>query len=213
MKLHVLAAASGVAICAFLTPVLLTSAFAQGASNTDSSGMPTTHSTPAEAAQTSDLNSGAANNGAATNSQTSTNNATYQAQQQQYQNQLQQNQAQQQQYQNRTAQYDALRSRYAAERAAYHRGVWPDRDVHWVMVERDANLTGERVEILNGNRVGTVIDTAHASNGNVDALLVRLDNDKIVWIDQQDVRFNRADGIVMTDLESSDLHHMADERM
>ena len=67
--------------------------------------------------------------------------------------------------------------------------------------------------LLSGNRVGTVIDTAHAPNGNVEALLVRLDNDKIVWIDTGDVRYNRADGIVMTNLDASDLRHMADERL
>ena len=95
----------------------------------------------------------------------------------------------------------ALRERYAAERAAYHRGIWPDRYAQWVIVERDANLIGERVELISGDRVGTVIDTAHAPNGNVAALLVRLDNDKIVWIDAGDVRYNRADGIVMTNLD------------
>jgi hypothetical protein len=79
-------------------------------------------------------------------------------------------------------------------------------------VERDANLIGERVQLITGSRVGTVIDTAHLANGNVSALLVRLDNDKIVWIDTADVRYNRADGIVMTDLDSADLYHMADER-
>ena len=83
----------------------------------------------------------------------------------------------------------------------------------WVIVERDANLIGERVELLSGSRVGTVIDSAHAPNGNVEALLVQLDNDKIVWIDSADVRYNRADGIMMTDLEVGDLHHMADERL
>ena len=91
-----------------------------------------------------------------------------------------------------------------------------------VRVERDAgliganligaNLIGERVELLSGSRVGTVIDTAHAPSGKVEALLVRLGNDKIVWIDSADVRYNRADGIVMTDLDAGDLHHTADER-
>jgi hypothetical protein len=62
------------------------------------------------------------------------NNANYQAeqqqyQQQQYQNQLQQNQEQQDRYRDRTAAYEDLRLRYAAERAAYHRGIWPDRYV------------------------------------------------------------------------------------
>ena len=45
------------------------------------------------------------------------------------------------------------------------------------------------------------------------ALLVRLDNDKMVWIDTADIRYNRADGIVMTNLDRSDLRLMADERL
>jgi hypothetical protein len=211
MKSHILAAASGLAICAFLTasPAL--------AQRVDAAGNPTTDSTPAEKAETARINAqeGVTTTGpsATATAQADANNAQYQAQQQQYQQQLQQNQAAQQKYQDRSAAYMALRERYAAERAAYHRGIWPDRYVKWVIVERDANLIGERVELLSGNRVGTVVDTAHAPNGNVTALLVRLDNDKIVWIDSADVRYNRADGIVMTNLEASDLHHMADERL
>lgn len=217
MKTSILAAASGLALCAFLTA---SPAFAQSA-RVDAEGKPTTDSTPAEKAETARINAqeGVTTTGpsvAAANA----NDAQYQAQQQQYQQQLQENQAAQQnyqaakeRYQDRTAAYMALRERYAAERAAYHRGIWPDRYVKWVIVERDANLVGERVELLSGNRVGTVIDTAHAPNGNVAALLVRLDNDKIVWIDSADVRYNRADGIVMTNLQASDLHHMADERL
>ena len=81
------------------------------------------------------------------------------------------------------------------------------------IVERDANPVGERVKSISGNRVGTVVDAAHAANGDVEALRVRLDNDKVVWIDSQDVRFNRADGVVMTDLRFDDLRHMADERL
>jgi hypothetical protein len=207
MKLYTLAAASSLALSAFL---IASPASAQGSYPTpsgdrvDANGMPTTHSTPAEQADTARINS---QEGVTTTApspeatvQADANNAQYQAQQQQYQNQLQQNQVQQQQYQDRTAAYQNLRLRYAAERAAYHRGIWPDRYVKWVIVERDANLVGERVELISGSRVGTVIDTAHAANGNVEALLVRLDSDKIVWIDSQDVRFNRADGIVMTEL-------------
>jgi len=221
MKLRILAAASGLAISAFL---ISSPADAQGSypapsgDRVDANGMPTTHPTPQEQAQTATLN----NNVAATDGQTqapaASNDAQYQAQQQQYQQQQQQyqgqlaeHQAAQQRYENRTAMYETMRTRYAAERAAYHRDLWPER--HWVIVERDANLTGERVELISGNRVGTVVDTAHAPNGDVEALLVRLDNDKVVWIDNQDIRFNRADGVVMTDLRFDDLHHMADERL
>jgi hypothetical protein len=216
MKTMFLAAASGLAFSSFL---IVSPVFAQG-ERVDANGMPTTHSTPAEKAETAAINNQVSASNAAADAQADANNANYQAQQQQYQNQqqqyqnqLQQNQAQQQRYQDRTAAYEGLRARYAAERAAYRRGVWPDRYERWVIVQREPAMIGERVELISGSRVGTVIDTAHAPNGNVSALLVRLDNDKIVWIDSADVRYNRTDGIVMTNLDSSDLHHMADERL
>ena len=221
MKLRVLAAAGGLAMSAFL---ISSPAGAQGSYPTpsgdrvDANGMPTTHSTPQEKAQTNDLNGQVAATDGQTQPAPAANDAQYQAQQQQYQQQQQQyqgqlaeHQAAQQSYENRTAMYENMRARYAAERAAYHRDLWPER--HWVIVERDAKLVGERVELISGNRVGTVVDTAHAANGDVEALLVRLDNDKVVWIDNQDIRFNRADGVVMTDLRFDDLHHMADERL
>jgi multidrug efflux pump subunit AcrA (membrane-fusion protein) len=184
--------------------------------------MPTTHSTPAEKAETAAINNDvAAKNAAAdaaADARASNNEAQYQqqqqayeAQKQQYQQQLDRNAAQQQRYQDRTAMYQALRERYAAERAAYHRGIWPERYSHWVLVHEDP--IGERVELINGARVGTVIDAAHGPGGHVDALLVRLDDDKVVWIDSADIRYNRADGIVMTNLDRNDLHHMADERL
>ena len=202
-----------------------TASFAQGGNpmpgeRVDANGMPTTRSTPAEQAQTVEINKqvGAQNaaadeKAAANDAKAAADNAHYQAQQQQYQGQLQQNQAQQRDYQDRTAAYNSLQTRYAAERAAYRRGVWPNRYAKWVIVDRDAGLIGERVQLITGSRVGTVVDTAHTANGNVSALLVRLDSEKIVWIDAGDVRYNRADGIVMTNLNRADLRHMADERV
>ena len=217
---------------AAMTLLMGTVSFAQGGGpvpgeRVDANGMPTTRSTPAEQAQTVEINKqvGAENaaadaKAAAGDAKAAVDNAQYQAQQQQYQDQLQQNQAlllanhtQQQDYQDRTALYDRLQGRYAVERAAYHRGAWPHRYEKWVIVDRDAGLIGERVQLITGSRVGTVIDTAHLANGNVSALLVRLDSEKIVWIDSADVRYNRADGIVMTNLDRADLRHMADERV
>jgi len=227
MKLRLLAAASSFALCALLSasPVSAQTYRTPNGDRVDANGMPTTHSTPAEQAQTAEINSQVAAANAAADAQAGANDAQYQAQQQdyqgkqqayegqkqQYQQQLDQNAAQQQRYQNRTAMYEALRARYAAERAAYHRGIWPERYSRWVLVHEDP--VGERVQLITGARVGTVIDAAHAPNGNVTALLVRLDSDKVVWIDSADIRYNRADGIVMTNLDRSDLHHMADERL
>ncbi len=203
---------------AAMTLLMGTVSFAQGGNpvpgeRVDANGMPTSLSTPAEQAQTVEINKQVGAENAAVDAKAAADNAQYQAQQQQYQGQLQQNQSQQQDYQDRTAAYNSLQTRYAAERAAYRRGVWPDRYVKLVIVNRDASLIGERVQLITGSRVGTVIDTAHTPNGNVSALLVRLDSDKIVWIDTGDVRYNRADGIVMTNLDRNDLRHTADERI
>ena len=221
MKPHVLAAAGGIALCALFasSPAGAQGGYpAPGGDRVDAAGMPTTHSTPEERAQTETLNNQAAAGGAEAQDQTGANDAQYQAQQQQYheqqqqyQDQLRRHEVQQEHYEDRTATYENLRARYAAERAAYHRDHWPER--HWTMVERDTNPIGERVELIGGDHVGTVIDAAHAANGNVEALLVRLDNDKVVWIDSRDVRTNRADGVVVTDLRFDDLRHMADERL
>ncbi len=178
----------------------------------EASGTPRNYSTPAEKAQTAEINEQVSAGNAAIDAKAAADDARYQAQQQQYRGQLKQNQAQQKDYQDRTTAYNGLRERYATERAAYRRGVWPNRYVKWVIVERDAGLIGERVQLITGRRVGTVIDTAQKTNGNVSALLVQLDSEKIVWIDAGDIRYNRADGIVMTNLSRADLRHMADER-
>jgi multidrug efflux pump subunit AcrA (membrane-fusion protein) len=211
---------SSLALSAFLAGV---PALAQD-NRVDAGGMPTTHSTPQEHAGTADLNNTVTNSNISTDQQASTGDAQnqqqYQQQQQQYQDQLQQSQKAQQDYQQKsqayadqTAQYESLRARFAAERAAYHRGLWPDRYARFTVDQYTADLLGQRVEILNGDHVGTVRDVSRMPNGQVEALLVQLDNDKVVWIDRTDIRYDRADGIVMTNLDSRDLRQMADERL
>jgi len=118
MKVPILAAASGLAFSASL---IVSPAFAQGRGDrVDANGMPTTHSTPQEQAETAAINKDVAANNAAADAQADANNAAYQAQQQQYrqqqqqyQNELDRSQTQQQQYRDRTATYDDLRARYA----------------------------------------------------------------------------------------------------
>jgi len=136
----------------------------------------------------------------------------YQRQRSQYESQLQNSRAQQAEYENKNARYDSLRDRYADERAAYRRGTWPSRYASWNL-ERDVSLAGSRVELINGRRVGVVTDTSHGRNGRVTALLVRLDNNRSVWIDVTDVRYNRAARVVMTNLDRNDLRRMADQRL
>ena len=216
MKYRLSLAASALALSAFLAAPAVAQDNSMPA-HTDANGMPTDHSTPAEHAATAGLNNQAADANAKADAQSDAqsdqNNAQYQAQQRQYQDQLRQNQAAQSQYQDRTVAYEKLRAHYAAERMAYHRGVWPSRYEQWTLEQNSADLTGQRVEIVNGDRVGTVTDVARAPNGHVEALRVRLDSDKVVWIDQADVRYDHAGGVVMTNLDRGDLRRMADERM
>ena len=155
---------------------------------------------------------------AANNAQAAVNDARYQAQQQQDQSQLQQNQAAQQNYQaarenyeERNRAYYNLRARFAAERAAYRRSVWPTYYSGW-RLQNDARLVGDRVEIISGARVGTVDYVVRGPSGRVEALAVTLDNGKQVWIDENDIRFNRNSGVIVTNLDRGDLYRMADLR-
>jgi hypothetical protein len=212
MKSLNLLAVSGLALSAFL---IAAPAMAQQ-DRVDANGMPTTHSTPTEAAQTDNLNQQA--DGAAQQSATqgSDSDAQYQAQQQQYQNQLQQNQQAQKDYQDQkaayadaTAHYEDMRARFAAERSAYHRDLWPADYRPWEL-RPDFAVMHARVEITNGDHVGTVTAIARDRGGRIEGLEVSLDSGKMVWIDAADARFNRTDGILMTDLDRNDLRQMAD---
>jgi hypothetical protein len=224
MRMHISLAVSGLALSAFLiaAPVLAQDRVGAG-------GLPTNESTPAEKAQTQSLNNQIqADNAAAeaqaaqaqaqhdaqvaaTNAQANANDAQYQAQQRQYQGQLQQNQNAQADYAARTQQYHDLRARYASERAAYRRGAWPERYSSW-RLQSDARLIGDRVEIISGARVGTVDYVVRAPGGRVEALAITLDNGKRVWIDENDIRFNRTNGVIVTNLDRGDLYRMADLR-
>lgn len=205
---------AGVALCALLAMPALAQQ-----DHVDANGMPTNHSTPEEQAQTGTLNRQSAAEAGQANSQASSADAQYQAQQREYQEQLRQNQRAEQDYQDRKAQYDAqtaryenLRARFAAERSQYHRALWPDEYRSWEL-RPDYQVMHARVEITNGDHVGTVTGLARDPYGRVEGLEVALDSGKTVWIDASDARFNRADGILMTDLDRDDLHQMADERL
>jgi hypothetical protein len=104
MKSRNVLAVGSIALSAFLfaSPAMAqdtNSMPAPSGDRVDANGMPTTHSTPQEQAQTANLNDriGVTNNQA--DSHANTNDAQYQAQQQQYQDQLQKNQRTQQDYQ------------------------------------------------------------------------------------------------------------------
>ena len=215
MKSPNLLAVSGLALSAFLVAM---PAMAQN-NHVDANGMPTDHSTPAEQAQTANLNSQVTESNGEISAQDNNNQTKYQIQQQQYQEQLQQHQAAQENYQDQKAayadqraHYEALRDRFRAERAAYHRYEWPSRFAEW-RLKNDGSLMDARVQLINGDRVGNVVGVARASDGVIEGLEVKLDSGKVVWIDSADARFDHSNGEIITNIYASDLRLMADERL
>ncbi|MGH6827841.1 MAG: hypothetical protein ACREFW_02895 [Rhizomicrobium sp.] len=185
----------------------------------DANSMPADRSTPQEHAQTAGLNNQESASTGQADSQAASADAQYQAQRKEYQEQLRQNQKAQADYQNqkaaydaRTARYESLRARFAAERAQYHRDLWPYDYRPWEL-RPDYQLMHAKVEITNGDHVGTVTAIARDPFGRAEGLEVSLDDGKLVWIDASDARFNRPQDILMTDLDRDDLREMADERL
>ena len=200
-----------------LSALLSAPAFAQD--KVDANGMPTDHSTPAEQAATANLNSTVAQSNAEISAQDNNNQTKYSIEQQQYQDKLQQNNAAQQQYQEdkasydaQTARYYALRDRYRDERMHFHRYSWPANWNDW-RLKNDGSLVNARVQLINGNDVGVVVGVARTRD-LIQGLEVRLDTTgKVVWIDVDDIRFDRSKGRIFTDLYPSDIRTMADERI
>jgi len=167
-------------------------------------------SSPAEQAQTQQLNQNITNANTAADAQSAQNNARYQAQQDRYQEQLRRYKAGQANYEERAASYEAARDRYIAGHARYHRAAWPARYEQRLIVETN-DLLGARVHTSNGRTVGHVAEIALAS-GRVDALRVTLDDGRgDVWIESADLRFNADKKVVMTDLDRHDLYEMIHE--
>lgn len=167
-------------------------------------------STPAEKAQTQQLNQTVTDVNAVADAQSVEKNAVYKAQQDRYQEQLRLYRAGQQNYQERAAIYLAARERYIAGHAAFHRAAWPMSSNQRLIVDTN-DLLGANVHTADGHTVGHVVELALIS-GQVSALRVTLDHDRgDVWIESPDLRFNADKKVVMTDLDRRDLYVMTHE--
>lgn len=165
-------------------------------------------STPAEKAQTDQLNHDVTHANAAVDAQSIEQKAVYTGQQTRYQEQLQLYRADKANYEERSGRYLAARDRYISAYAHYHRAGWPSRYQHRLIVDT-SDLLGASVHNANGHSVGHVVEIA-LNAGQVDALRVTLDRDRgDVWIQSADLRFDASDKIVMTNLTTRDLVEMS----
>lgn len=167
-------------------------------------------STPAEKAQTQQLNQTVTDVNAVADAQSVEKNAVYKAQQARYQEQLRVYRAGQQNYQERAAIYLAARERYISGHAVFHRAAWPLHSDQRLIVDT-SDLLGANVHTADGHTVGHVVELALLA-GQVSALRVTLDNGRgDVWIESPDLRFNADKKVVITDLERRDLDVMSHE--
>jgi hypothetical protein len=220
MKHAKMAAASSFAICLVL--LLAGPAAAQNASENQGGypgAMPADHSTPEERAATAALNRQISDANRAADAQAARDNALYQKQRAQYEEEraryrdaMQRNRLQQRDYRARRAAYEALRAHYASERAAYRRHDWPDRH-RWMRLGDDVDPLGLQLLLVDGAPAGKVVDAVHAPDGQIEALQVDLFGGAQVWLDASDVRYDRSERALMTNLDRRDLSEMAAEHL
>ena len=130
MNLHVrnlsvtlMAAASGLALSLFLSPAFAQSYDSPERNRVNADGMPTTHSTAEERAETARINRQVGADNRAVDARISGDSARYQDERGRYENQLQDNRNKRADYDQKSAAYERLRDRYGAERAGYRRGA------------------------------------------------------------------------------------------
>jgi len=165
-------------------------------------------STPAEQAQTQQLNQNIAQTNAVADAKSAEKDAVYKAQVDRYQEQLKAYRVGQLNYKERAAAYLAARDRYIAAHARFHRASWPNSANQRLIVDTN-DLLGADVHTASGNTVGHVVEIA-LIDGKVSALRVLLMTPNAdVWIESPDLRFDSDKRVVMTNLDRRDLVEMS----
>jgi hypothetical protein len=166
-----------------------------------------TNPTPAEKAQTNQLNTDAATNDQTVDpdAQPSESQRDYDANKAEYDRKMQT-------YDNQKDQYDHDRARYHAERADYvhHWEVFFGyRDFRDVEGMPAGELEGLRVNARDGVRIGHIRDVDSAPDGRITRVAIRLEGGSTAWVDADDLRFNPGTRVVLTDLSLGQIDDMA----
>lgn len=163
-----------------------------------------TNPTPAERAQTNQLNSNAASQAQSDADANATANGNYNAARDTYDR----NRAD---YDAQRAAYDRERARYQADRHGYgHRwdAFYGYARFHDVVGMRSRDLVGLTVNTRGGNRVGRIRDIDVNSDGRVSRVAVSY-RDRVAWIDADDLRYDPETRVVLTDLSRDQIDGMA----
>jgi hypothetical protein len=190
---------------------------------------PPQYSSPAERAQTQQLNEQNADGANATPAQLNgeaqaTQPDTYGSEQPpygsepsdpqtQYQQQMQQYQNQQQQYQDQRTQYEDQKAQYHHELRWYDQARWNydyphsyayefdgPRLRHFSLIREPSRFADVPVEGPDGAWVGRIRDVETAPDGRPERVEVSLNHRVSVWVDPRDLRFDPSENVVYTDL-------------
>jgi hypothetical protein len=197
-------------------------------------GNPPQYSTPAEQAQTQQLNeqyqSGTTQSPAALNGETQGTYSGYSqdqsappdAPQQQYNQQMQQYQQQQQDYQNQRQNYDVQRDRYEHNIRWYDQSRWAydyPRPIAYeydeprlmrldMIAEPSQQLASVPVEGPNGMWVGRIRNVETAPDGRPARIEVALNHRVSVWVNPRSIRFDPRARVAFTNMTREDLWQM-----
>jgi hypothetical protein len=169
-----------------------------------------TNPTPAEKAQTNQLNNDARDNADADDQDDaapapSQNQRDYDAKKAEYDNKMDQYNAQSDQYARDRARYHADRADYAHNWAVFY-GYRDFRDVNDMS---SGELMGLRVSAHDGVNIGRIRDVNRAPNGAIVRVAIRLDDGGVAWVDSDDLRFSPSTRHVMTDLSRGQIDDMS----
>jgi hypothetical protein len=167
------------------------------------------YSTPAEHAQTEQLNGQAAQTGAAVDAQNSAQQTQYQQQQEQYQRNQDHYQHQRAQYEHDIHHYDEARFYFTDYPHPFpYRYEGANLRRLYLIAEPSQQLANAPVEGPDGQWVGRVRNVETGVDGRPSRVEVALNRRVSVWVQPGDLRFDAEDHVVFTDLSRADLWDM-----
>jgi len=166
-------------------------------------------SSPAERAQTDQLNSDAANRA---RSDTAANNAAqsdYDAARAAYESNLND-------YDARKATYDNDRASYEARRHDYERnrdqrwGAFRDHDrYHDIASFHSSDLVGKVVSTRGGERIGRIRDVDYSPDGRVNRIAIAVRYNRVAWLYADDVRYDPRSRTILIDLSRDQVDRLS----
>jgi len=188
-------------------------------------GNPPQVSTPAEKAETQQLNEqatqgtsaspqslngegGNPNEPSAVNRERAAEQAQYQDQQQQYQADQERYRDQRERYERDIHRYDEARFAFDYPRAYPYRYEDGRLSALYLIAEPSQQLANAPVEGPNGEWVGRVRNVEIADDGRPSRVQIALNHRVAVWVRPGDLKFDADDHILFTDLTRTDLWNM-----